>query len=123
MNEPPRFNLLHAATHWGLSRETLRTRLNAAGIEGKGGEFLISEINRAVFRDIDAEKLDNLAEETISKRMANAKEAGQLVDLEDFRKDQARIAIAAKQAILGLKELTEEQKFLVLTTMADLLAA
>jgi hypothetical protein len=114
-----RFTLFAAASEWNIDCKTLRKRLLAADIQpGTDGKYSIRQIDSAVHGDKQSEEIGLIRAKREAQEMANEKEAGNLVDLAEYRQHVAKKVIAMKQEIMSFAWLTDAQKDLILTAFS-----
>ena len=116
----PRFTANAAARIWGLEIITLQKRLNANEAKpDKHNRYSIREIDAAVHGSMSDEKLGLVKAQREAQEMENEKEAGNLVDLQDFMQAFSRKAVAVKQLIMSRVDLTDAQKEEILQGISD----
>ena len=118
--KPVKMGIAQAATEWGIACVTLRKRLLAQEITPDNRRhYTIRQIDSAVHGDKEGEDLMLVRAKRESQEMANEKEAGNLVDLAEYRRHSAKQIIAAKQFILSRTWMTQEHKDEILNGIAD----
>ena len=116
--ESPKFTITRASAEWNLQRETLLKRFMNLDIKPEDGRYSIRQIDAAVHGDKDDEDLALVRAKREAQEMANEKEAGNLVDLAEYRQHVAKKVITMKQEIMSFAWLTDAQKDLILTTFS-----
>jgi len=119
-----RFTLTMAAMQWGLDRKTLLKRLAVAGKKpGDDNKYSVHQIDVAVHGDKQKQQIRFIRAKIAALHRANRKADGELVDLEEFRRDQEKIAISARQFIYSLAWASDAQKDEILWGLSKLFSA
>lgn len=113
-----KLSLRQAEIEFGVSRDTLRKRLVAAGIEGDGG-FTIQEICAAVYDDKHRETMRKLREGADAAALSNARERAAICDPADIAARLERKAVAWREFVAGI-DMQEATKAKLLADTADL---
>ena len=97
------------ASEFGMDSRTVGKKFNAAGIKTKRDGYRTSEVLKALFGDIDSERLRKTREEADQIMLKNAQARGSVIDLADVDKLWTGIASAVKQRILNIPVKIESQ--------------
>lgn len=106
------WTLTRAANEFGCSRETLKKRLLANGIE-LAETYTTREICSAIYGDYDSEKTRLAKEQADKIALANAESRRELIRVEDAAEITQRFCYAIRQKFLATA-LSDEEKNAVL---------
>ena len=109
-----RWNIESAAREFGINPRTLSARIRKEGLlPGKDKLFSTADICRAVFGDMEVERLRKTREEADKLALENDKTRGALVEADKVYKWAEGVFVALRQGILasGLNE-TEKDELL-----------
>jgi hypothetical protein len=110
-----RWTLHAAAQEFGIDDKTLAGKIRTGGIVvGDDGKFGTLDICKAVFGDIDGEKLRLVREQADSFAIKNAASRGQLLPVEDVKKHFEGVLIALRAGILASNLEQDEKSELLL---------
>ena len=100
-----------AASEFGINPRTLTNRLKTNGIipNEKDKRYSTQQICKAVFGDIDVERLRKLTEEADKLALDNEKTRGGLVEIEAVYKHFQGLFVALRSRLLA-SSLTDEEK-------------
>jgi phage terminase Nu1 subunit (DNA packaging protein) len=104
-----KWNLHTAAREFGVSRETIKKRLTVAEIEKKA-TYTTREIVRAIFGDIDSEKLRLCREQADKLELENAESRKTMVPVGDLVPLLGKFLSAARARLDGDPKLEREEK-------------
>ena len=96
------------AKEFGMDIRTVGKRLKSAGLNPEN-TFTTPEVVKAIFGDIDSERLRKTREEADQIMLKNAQARGSVIDLADVEKLWTGIAAAVKQRILNIPVKIESQ--------------
>lgn len=114
-DEAIRWTKEKAATEFGINPRTLAGRLATQGIRPAADQrFSTSDICKAVFGDIDGERLRLIREQADKASLENAKTRGDLVSASDMRKVVERGLAAMIEAVKAASNLEHEDKAKIL---------
>ena len=110
-----RLSLHAAAQEFGLNDKTLSGRIKTSGVlAGDDGCYSIKDICRAVFGDIDNERLRLVREQADSVAIKNASARGELLPAGDVRRHFEAVLISLRSGILASNLEPEEKSELLL---------
>ena len=116
-----KWTLNRASEEFGVSRETLRKRLNALEIERKG-TYSTKEICRAVFGDIDSEKLRLCREQADKIALENEQNRKTLVPVKDLIPLLGKFLSAARARVDSDPKLEREEKDKIIADLGKCLS-
>ncbi len=110
-NDGMRWTLTNAATEFGCARETLRRGFRQEGIDAdaEDGRFTTAQVCKALFGDLDGEKVRLTRAQADKVEMENRERARELVEVSAAVELAQRFCFAARQVIM-LSELSEAGK-------------
>ena len=110
-NEGMRWTLTNAATEFGCARETLRRGFRQEGIDAdaEDGRFTTAQVCKALFGDLDGEKVRLTRAQADKVEMENRVNARELIEVTAAVELAQRFCFAARQVIM-LSELNEAGK-------------
>ncbi len=115
-----RWRINQAASEFGIDDETLSKRIKAAGILAEKDDcFSTSQICKAVFGDMEGERLRKTTEEADAIALSNAKTKGELLDLEDWCRGKEKVLSGVKQ-IVEDSELSDDKQEQILNAFSNL---
>lgn len=92
----------HAAGEFGINPRTLTARIKQSGlVPGDDGKYSTKDISIAVFGDLERERIRLTSAEADAQEMKNRTLAGELVNVEEFRKDYAEVYVEMVRIIRG----------------------
>lgn len=101
-----RWSILKAATEFGVSRETVRKGLAAAGVKvvakRKGDAFTTRQIAAAIFGDLDREKTLETRERRKALERENAEADGKTLTIESVQALYGEALLPVRQRLLAL---------------------
>jgi len=107
---PVRWTIEGAASEFGLNPRTVAQRVKGAGVlAGSDGLFSSVDIHRAIWGDLDRERLRKVTEEADDLAIANTTARDELVDKADFLKRFEPIYAAMRQKVMG-SSMTDAEK-------------
>ncbi len=116
---PVRWNRNSASTEFNISPKTLSKRLRWNGIlPGPDGCFSTAEICRAVYGDLDGEKLRLVREQANERELKNEQTRGRLVDADDFRQLLTR-GFSSMLSVINSANLEREDKDKLINALRD----
>lgn len=119
----PRIAWTHeqASYEFNIDRKTLSGRLRQAGIDpGADGKFTTVQIVRAIYSDLESERIRKTRAEADQVEMENAEKAGKLIDAEDWSRRWAPM-FASITRLIRTSELTDDKKDSVLNELGKIL--
>lgn len=109
-----------AAVEFNIDRKTLSGRLRQAGIDpGPDGKFTTVQIVRAIYSDLESERIRKTRAEADQVEMENAEKAGKLINAEDLWAWWSPVLAGIKRVIQTSK-MTDDEKDAILTELAKL---
>lgn len=118
--EPVRWTFNFASSEFGVSIDTISKRMKGAGLlAGQDGCYSTKQIATAVYGDLELERIGLTRAEKIAQEVKNQVEAGELVDVADFRKDYAPICVDMVR-LIETSKLTDKEKDALREAMAGL---
>jgi hypothetical protein len=115
-----RWSVEQAAAEFGRDYKAVKKNLIALDIHpGDDGKFSTPDIARAVFGDIDAERLRKTKEEADRIALENEKLRGELVEVAMVKQLGETIFVGLRQKILA-SSMTDQEKDELLTDMSSL---
>jgi len=112
-----------AASEFTINPRTLSNRLRQHGIEpGEDRKFSTTDICRAVFGDIDGEKLRLTREQADKLSLENAIARGDLITVKEAAQRMGKFFTSARQRVLSNPKLDEKEKDHILDDLTGLLA-
>lgn len=99
-----RWTMEQAAAEFGLNPRTLSARIKQLSIvPGTDSKFSTKEMARAVFGDLEMERIRKTSAEADQIEMENKEARGDLVNVEEFCKDYDRVLLGMKRIIKSSK--------------------
>lgn len=118
-----RLSLYAAAQEFDIHRETLGKRLNAQSIKpDEKNEYSIADCCKAIYGDLDGEKLLLTREQRIDKQRENARKAKELIPSELVQFVWSRTMIEYRQRVMASdipRELKDELLEILSETTVD----
>jgi len=113
-HKPIRWTVEAASREFGCSRTLLASRIAGTGVlAGADNKYATTDICRAVFGDIESEKLRLVREQADSQAIKNAALRRELLPAEDVRAHFATVLVALKSGILASGQSKEEKADLI----------
>lgn len=110
MKPPVRWTIAAACADFGVERKFLLRRIKTAGIlPGPDNKYSTADIHRAIFGDMDAERLRKTTEEANAIALTNAVSRGDLIDKSDFLKRYETVYSGMRQRIMS-SGMTDQEK-------------
>lgn len=110
--EPIRWTLERASREFGLDKKTLSGRVKRQGeLPGEDGRWSTQQMVRAIYDDLEFERIRKTRAEADGQEMLNRKTAGELVDLEQLASRLEPVMIEMKRIVLssGLKHADQDR--------------
>ena len=110
-----------ACKEFGINPKTLSGRLRQAGIDpDKEGRYTTKQIAGAIFGDLEFERTRETRAKANSQEMANAKSAGELVDMGEWSRRWAPVFVELVRIVRSSK-LTEVEQVKILAELAKVI--
>lgn len=110
----------HACGEFGINPRTLSGRIKQLGIlPGDDGKYSTKEIAAAVYGDLEREKIRLTSAEADAQEVKNRVQAGELVDVEEFKRFYAAIYVEMVR-IIRASTLSETDQDNLLTSLAKI---
>jgi len=108
-----------ASAEFGINPRTLSARMKQLSVlPADDGKYSTKEIARAVFGDLEMERIRKTSAEADQIEMENKTKAGELIDVAEFAKDYEAAALAVVRIVKSSK-LTEDAQNEILQAMHD----